>query len=105
MTSRVVFLGPLFLEQSLSTPITPLLLQVRSNRNATMVPYNSRWAESQLQVPFLETPADVHVVSRDPKPFIEATNFKQRGLPIGHVAAWNVLSLAIGQHHVDGTAR
>jgi hypothetical protein len=53
----------------------------------------------------LETPAGVHIVAGDPKTFIEATNFEQRRLPIGHVAAWNVLCLAISQHHVDGAAR
>ena len=70
-----------------------------------MVPYNSRRTESQLPVVFLEAPADIHIVARDAETFIETSNFKQRGLPIGHVASRNVLCLAIGQQYVDGAAR
>ena len=105
MTCRVVFLGPLLLKQSFGPAIAPLLIQIRSNRIATVVPYDSRWAESQLPVAFLEVPADVHIVARHTKTFVEATSLKQRGLPIRHIAARNVLCLAICQHHVDGPAR
>ena len=78
MTCRVVFLGPLLLKQSFGSAIPPLLIQIRSNRIATVVPYDSRWAESQLPVAFLEVPADVHIVARHAKTFVEATNLKQR---------------------------
>ncbi len=105
MPGRIVFLGPLFLQKSLGSTVSPLLLQIRSNRIATVVPYNSCRAESQLPVAFLEAPADVHIVARDTKTFVEPTDLKQRVLPISHVTAWNVLCLAIGQHDVDRAAR
>jgi hypothetical protein len=96
MTRRVVFLGPLFLEESLGAPVAPLLLQIRSNRITTVVPYDSSWGESQLPIALLKAPADIYIIASDPKTFVETTNFKQRGFTIRHVTAWNVLCLAIG---------
>src|SRR5205809_6853215 len=101
----VVFLGPLALQHRLGPAIPDLLLPVGAHRIPPAVPDHGGRAEAERPAPLLQPPAYVHVVTGGAKLRIEATDGLQTGLPERHVAAGDVLRLAIGQEHVHGTAR
>ena len=52
----------------------------------------------------LQPPAEVDVVAGDPEALVEAADLLEHVLAEGHVAAGDVLGLAVGDEHVDRAA-
>src|SRR5687767_9150403 len=87
----------------------PLLLpQIGTDRRATMMPDQRRRRVTDLQTGIDEPPADVHIISGDAKLLIKSAKAQQR-IPFEcHVAAGNVLRLAVIDHDmawIAGTDR
>ena len=69
------------------------------------MPDKGRRAETDLEARLLQAPAQVHVVARLVEHRVEPADLLQRPFVERHVAAGNVLGLAVGQHHVRRSAR
>src|SRR5438034_445491 len=82
--ASVVLLGPLTLEQRLGTAVAALLAEVRADAVAPAVPHHRGGAEAERPAGFLEPPADVDVVARDPELLVEAADRLERLLAEGH---------------------
>ena len=61
-------------------------------------------AEAECPAGLLQAPADVDVVAGDPELLVEAADRLQGRLAEGHVAAGDVLGLAVGEQDVDRPA-
>ena len=92
-------------QQGLRLPVTALLSHVSPDGRAPVVPDKGRRAETNLQARLLQAPAQVHVVARPVEDRIEPAHLRQRPLVERHVAAGDVLRLAVGQHDVRRAAR
>src|SRR5919204_2744455 len=95
MSDRVVLLGPLLFEQGLGLPIAALLLPVGAHRVAPVVPDHSSGAEPERPATLLQAPADVHIVAGDAVAGIKPPDRLQGLLAEGHIAARNMLRLAV----------
>ena len=92
-------------EQGFGIAVTALLLQIGANGRAPIVPDKSRRAEPYAQACLLHAPTQIHVIARLVENGIKAANLAQRPFVERHVAAWNVLCLAIRQHDMRRAAR
>ena len=70
-----------------------------------MVPDHGGRVEPERPAAFLKLPAHVHVVAGDAELRIEPADRFEARFAERHVAAWDVLRLAVGKEHVHGTAR
>src|SRR5215470_8353337 len=95
MACGVVFLRPLALEHRFRSPVTLLLFPVRSHRVAVVVPDHSSGAEAKRSTAFLQTPADIDVVTGGSKLRIESTNRVEIHFPKRHIATRNVFRLVV----------
>src|SRR4051812_17526258 len=68
------------------------------------MPYERCGAKPDLIAELLKAPTEVHIVASLAENRIKAVYLDQRGFIEGHVAAGNVLGLAVGEHHVGGAA-
>src|SRR5207302_3639473 len=101
----VVFLRPLPLQYRLRPAVPDLLPPVGADRVPAVVPDHGGRAEAERPAPRLEPPADIHVVAGGPELRVEAADRLEAGLAERHVAAGDVLRLAVGQEDVNGPAR
>ena len=86
----------MLLEQhGLSLTITHLLLQIGLDRLATVVPHDGGWTEANAMAAFLQTPADVDIITSRCLSRIKTTYLGQRLRPERHIAARDVLSRVI----------
>ena len=69
------------------------------------MPDERRWAEADLVSGLLQSPADVHVITRFAIDRIKAADGDKRIFKERHVAAGNVFRLAIRQHHMRRATR
>ena len=82
-------------QQRFGFAVTGLLLQVGADRRTPVVPHKTRRVESELAPALLQAPADVHIVAGLAKNRIEPAYLLQRPSEERHVAAGNVLGLAV----------
>ena len=101
---KVEILRVLAHQQGFRFAVAGLLLQVSADRGTPVVPDKTGVTESELAASLLQTPADIHVVTRRAKHRIEPADFLQRPFVKHHVAAGNVLGLTVGQHDVGRSA-
>src|SRR5207253_9496812 len=101
MSERVVLRGPLLFEQGLRLPIAALLLPVGAHRVAPVVPDHGGGAEPERPATLLQAPAHVHIVAGDAVAGIKPPDRLQRLLAEGHIAARNVLRLAIRKQDMN----
>src|SRR5215203_3736783 len=80
--------------------VARLLFQIGFYGRAPVVPDEAGWTEPDAVTGLLQAPAHIHVISSLAINRIEAANVIERPFVEGHVAAGNVLGLAIVQHHV-----
>ena len=78
LPGRVVLLRPLPLEQRLGLAVAVLLLPVRADRVAAVVPDHGRGAEAERPAALLEPPADVDVVAGGAELRVEAADRLER---------------------------
>src|SRR5258707_3553290 len=95
MTNRVVLFGPFAFEQRFGRTIPNLLFPVPSNGPAPMMPDQSRGAEAKAPAQLLQAPAHVDVVPGGAKARVEPALGFQGSLADSHVAAGDVLCLAV----------
>src|SRR5215207_6664968 len=91
MTRTVIFLRPFVSQQCLSLGITALLFEVGLDRIPAVVPDDCRWSKTERPSTFLQAPAYVYVISRNPKKRVETSDRHQSITTVRHVATWNVL--------------
>src|SRR5437763_1191436 len=101
----VVLLGPLPLQHRLRPAVPDLLFPIGAHRVPAVVPDDRRRAETQGPAVSLEPPAHVDVVAGGAELRIEPSDRLKTGLAKRHVAAGDVLSLAIAEEDVNGPAR
>ena len=101
----VVLLRPLALEQCFRAAVPDLLLPIRAHRVPAVMPHHGGGTEAEGPTPLLQAPAHVDVVAGGTELRVESADRVQRHLPERHVAAGDVLSLAITQQHVHRTSR
>src|SRR2546422_5186469 len=70
-----------------------------------MVPNHGGGTEAQRPASLLQPPAHVHVVSGDAEPWVEPADRLETRFTERHVAAGDVLRLAIGEEDVHRPAR
>src|SRR5262245_41394539 len=92
-------------EQCLGFAVTMLLFEVVVNRRAAVMPHKSGRIKADFVTGLLKTPADVHVIACAAENWIKAAHAGEDPFIDGHVATGDVLSLAVGQHDMSGTAR
>src|SRR5215207_6678844 len=101
MPEGVVPLRPFPLQQRFGLAVALLLLPVSSDRVAAVVPDQRRRIEAEGPPPLLESPADIHVVTRHPESRVEAADRLELVFPEGHIAARNVFGYIVRQQEVD----
>ena len=69
-------------EHGFSLAIAHLLLQIGLDGLATVVPHDGRWTEADAMAAFLQTPADVDIITRRRVGRIKAADLGQR-MPCG----------------------
>src|SRR5215467_4180530 len=103
MSGRVVLPRPFLLQQSLRAPIALLLLPIRLERVAAVMPHHRRGRETN-HADLTQAPAGVDVVTGRAEDRIEAANLLQRLSPDREIASRNMLCNFVSQQNVDGTA-
>src|SRR5205823_7902121 len=93
------------LEQGLGSTVSALLTEIAPDRVSPPMPDDGAGVEPQGPAGALQRPADVHVVSGGDERRIEAADRLEALLPERHVAARDVLGLAIREQDVHGPAR
>src|SRR5207247_6263824 len=101
----IVLFRPLALQHRLRPAVADLLLPIGAHGVATMVPDQGRGTEAEGPPPLLHTPAHVHVVASSAELAIESSDRLEAGFPERHVAAGDVLGLAVGKEDVHRPAR
>ena len=101
----VVLLGPFALQHRLGAPVADLLPPVGAQRVPAVVPHQGGGVEAERPAALQQPPAHVDVVPGGAELRIESADRLEAAFPERHVAAGDVLGLAIVQQHVDGTAR
>src|SRR5690348_429067 len=91
-------------QESFRFSITVLLFQVITDCRTPEMPDKCGRAETNFMPGLLQAPAEVHVISCLHKDGIESSNLFQDGFIKGHVAARDVLGLAVGKHDSRWTA-
>src|ERR1700757_2755774 len=97
--------GMLEEQQSLSSAITALLFQIVANGVPAKMPDDGRRAETDLVAFVLESPTNIHVISRGAKNRIKSVNGLQSFAAKGHIASGDVFSDFIIQQHMGRRAR
>src|SRR5205807_8812667 len=97
VTRPVVFLRPLALEHRFGSAIADLLLPIGAERVAAVMPDHGGGMKAQGPPPLLQAPADVDVVPGGAELRIEPADRLEAFLPERHVAAGDVLRLAIAE--------
>ena len=92
-------------EQRLGFAVTVLLSQVLAESGAAIMPNKGRGTETDFVIRLLQSPAYIHVVTSTLEDGIEAADLGECPLVKSHVAAGNVLGLAVAQHDVRRPAR
>src|SRR5205085_1205759 len=92
VTDGVVLLGPLALEHRLGLAVVELLLPVRLDGVAAVMPDDSRGREPQLPTRVLDPPAEIDIIARNTELRIAAADRFERRAEERHVAAGDVLS-------------
>src|SRR6266568_7024605 len=101
-TERIKILRVLADQHGLGLAVAELLFEIGADGRAAIVPDESRGAEADLIASLLQAPAEIDVVSGPAEDGIEAADFSQSPFVEGHIAAGDVLGLAIGKHHMGG---
>src|SRR5438309_7516018 len=104
MTGGVVLLRPFPFEQSLCLAVVLLLLPVRAYRVAAMMPDHGSRTEAQFPAALLQTPADIDIVTGNTEKGIKATDGLKARFTKGHIAAWNMFRLLVGEQDMNRTA-
>ncbi len=91
-------------QDGLGFTIAALLLQVRANSRAAIMPDETGRTEANFAAGLFQTPAKIHIVSGLPENRIEPVDLFQRPLVKSHVATGNVLRLPVGQHYMSRAA-
>src|SRR5919199_6177963 len=104
MSDPAVLLGPLLFEQGLRLSIAALLLPVGAHRVAPVMPDHGGGAEPERPATLLQAPADVDIVAGDAVAGIKPSDRLQRLLAEGHIAARNMLRLAVRQQDMSRTS-
>src|SRR5205823_846667 len=102
-SDTVILLGPLLFQQGLSVPIASLLVPVGAHRVPPVVPDHSGGAEPERPATLLQPPAHVHIVAGDAVAEIKPPDRLQRLLAEGHIAARNMLRLAVRKQDMNRT--
>ena len=105
VAGAVVLLRPLRLEECLGLPVTLLLLPVRTQRVASVVPDHGRRAERKRPSTLAQAPADVYVVASGAKLRVESFDGLKCRLLKRHVAARDVLRFCVGDEDLHRSAR
>ena len=100
MPGGAVLVGMLSLEQRLGLAVASLLAQVAAHGAAAVVADDRAGAERDLPARVEQPPAHVDVVAGGAELRVEAAEPLQRVLADRHVAAGDVLGLAVGDQHV-----
>jgi len=104
VTSGVVFLGPFLFQKRLGPAVANLLFPVSPNPLSAMMPNHRAGIEAYLKARLLNPPADVHIISGHAELRIESSDDLQYTFAKRHVAAWNVLRIAVGYENMRGPA-
>jgi hypothetical protein len=100
VTSGVVFLGPFLFQKRLGPAVANLLFPVSPNPLSTMMPNHRAGIEAYLKARLLNPPADVHIISGHAELRIKSSDELQYTFAKRHVAAWNVLRIAVGDENM-----
>src|SRR5207247_10344306 len=99
----VVLLWPPPPEERLRLPVAELLLRIRAQGVAPVMPDHRGRVEPDRPATFAQPPADVHVVAGSPELRIESADRFEARPAERHVAPGDVLGLPVGQEYVDRT--
>ena len=101
MAGEIVLLRPFLLQEGFRFAVIVLLLPVGANRITPVVPDHRARTISEGPPLLLKSPANIHIVSRNPKLRIESTYGFQSGFAKSHITPGNMFGLGIGQKNVD----
>src|SRR6266550_965986 len=104
VSDAVVLRRPFFRQQSLCLCVTSLLFQIATKRTAAVMPHNGRRRKTDGPATLLQSPTNIDIISRDAKPWVEASDLEQPFTSIGHVAARDMLGHAIRKQNVNRTS-
>src|SRR5262249_5977419 len=105
MTKCVAPLWPFNRKLGFRFAVAALLLPIGANRITAMMPHHSRRAKANRPPPILQSPTQIHVISRGAKTGVEAVDREERLFTVHHVAARNVLGNLIREQDVERITR
>src|SRR5688572_6121726 len=100
-----VFFRPLGFQQRLRFSISHLLFQICADRRAAVMPYHGARVKTDLPPPLQQTPANIDIVSGRSELHIKASDSSEFPCSKRAITTGNVLSIAMGNHHMSGAAR
>jgi hypothetical protein len=87
-------------EHGFSLAIAHLLLQIGLDGLAPVVPHDGRWTEADAMAAFLQTPANVDIITRRRVGRIKAADLSQRIFAERHITAWDVFGGVIVEQNM-----